>query len=135
VSINKVFVYGTLMTGMKNHYLVEPYIKSVKPARVAGVLYDLPYGYPAMTAGNTLVFGELMELANITEALIVLDRLEDYHGPDEAGNLYDRVVREVVVSGEEKVLAYMYLWAKPAELEKVGVIIPGGDWKVIMRGK
>jgi gamma-glutamylcyclotransferase (GGCT)/AIG2-like uncharacterized protein YtfP len=92
VSLNKVFVYGTLMTGMKNHYLVEPYVKSVKPARVAGVLYDLPYGYPAMTTGNMEVFGELMELANITEALKVLDRLEDYRGPGEAGNLYDRVV-------------------------------------------
>ena len=48
MEINKAFVYGTLMTDMSNHHLVEPFVKQVEIAKTLGQLYDLPYGYPAM---------------------------------------------------------------------------------------
>lgn len=52
MEINKVFVYGTLMTGMHNHHLIKPFLKSVDTAKTNGFLFDLPYGYPAMIAGE-----------------------------------------------------------------------------------
>ena len=52
MEINKVFVYGTLMTDMHNHRLIKPIIKHLETARTLGKLYDLSYGYPAMIGGN-----------------------------------------------------------------------------------
>lgn len=132
--ISNVFVYGTLMTGMHNHYLIEPYLKQVKVAITEGILYDLPYGYPAMVVGKGVVYGELMELHNIEKALADLDNLEDYNGPDNPNNLYDRVIQEVEITNsqndnQEIILAYVYLWANPKQLNNIGQIIPTGIWK------
>ena len=76
-----VFVYGTLMRGMSNHQVLAPYFATVRLAQLQGILFDLPYGYPAVIDGNGVVHGELIELVDPKAALITLDKLEDYHGP------------------------------------------------------
>ncbi|OPZ72496.1 MAG: AIG2-like family protein [Firmicutes bacterium ADurb.Bin456] len=75
-TIKRVFVYGTLMTGMNNHHLIKPYLENIQQGKTAGILYDLPYGYPAIIPGNGTVYGEVMGPHNLGEALKVLDRLE-----------------------------------------------------------
>lgn len=129
MTINRVFVYGTLMTSMTNHHRIKPFIKAVLPAKSIGLLYHLPYGYPAMVPGNRQVQGEVIELTDITQGLKVLDDLEGYQGPGYCCNLYNRVVQEVEQETGERLLAYVYLWAKPAELKILGTPVPGGDWR------
>lgn len=125
----RVFVYGTLMSGLHNHHLVKPYLKKSEPGKTVGILFDLPYVYPAIIPGNGTVYGEVMELRDVCEALKVLDRLEGYHGTGGPRNLYNRVIQEVETSGGEKVLAYLYIWGRPEELRDLGNVVPGGDWR------
>jgi gamma-glutamylcyclotransferase (GGCT)/AIG2-like uncharacterized protein YtfP len=63
-----VFVYGTLMTEMGNHHLVAPFIADIQRATVKGLLYHLPFGYPAMLAGEDIVWGELPVLRNTADS-------------------------------------------------------------------
>ncbi|WP_442945112.1 gamma-glutamylcyclotransferase [Nostoc sp.] len=50
---------------------------SVKKAFVQGKLFALPMGYPAMTLGDSKVYGYLLSLSN-PKILNELDVLEDY---------------------------------------------------------
>jgi gamma-glutamylcyclotransferase (GGCT)/AIG2-like uncharacterized protein YtfP len=128
--LNRVFVYGTLMQGMSNHQVVAPYLLAATPAQMKGILFDLAYGYPAVTDGDGLVIGELLELSEVTAALAKLDSLEEYHGQNCPENLYDRVIREVVDHKGNKTPAYVYLWSKPEQVYSVGKRILNGDWKI-----
>lgn len=75
----KVFVYGTLKPGKSNYqsYCAGKILNS-QPAYTLGYLYDLPFGYPAMTQGDQKVKGFLMTFAD-NHHLEDLDRLEGYH--------------------------------------------------------
>lgn len=42
----RVFVYGTLMTGMSNFKIIKPFVRKVTSAKLAGTVYHLPYGFP-----------------------------------------------------------------------------------------
>ena len=126
--LDKVFVYGTLKKGFSNHPVIPPYCKGIQSAALAGLLFDLPYGYPAAIDGEGIISGEVLELSRVEEALAELDNLEDYYGPGCADNLYDRVVREAILTNGSKVTVYVYLWNKPNELAKLGMINPQGSW-------
>lgn len=43
-----LFVYGTLKQGLANHRAFCSRAVRIRPASIAGVLYDLPVGYPAV---------------------------------------------------------------------------------------
>jgi gamma-glutamylcyclotransferase (GGCT)/AIG2-like uncharacterized protein YtfP len=51
----RVFVYGTLKQGGRNHPAYCRGILAVEPARVLGQLYDLPAGYPMLVVPGTAV--------------------------------------------------------------------------------
>lgn len=127
--LNRIFVYGTLKQNFCNHDMVKPFLKSIAGAKLKGLIYDLPAGYPAAIDGDGQVIGEVFELADTELALAVLDRLEDYYGPNCRKNLYKRVIRDVSLINGEKISAYVYLWASPSELEKVGKCLVDGVWK------
>ncbi|MFN3266016.1 MAG: gamma-glutamylcyclotransferase family protein [Deinococcales bacterium] len=78
-----VFVYGTLKRKQINHVLLEGVgIARIRPAWLAGAaLYNIadpqrPYSYPAIVFGRGVVLGELIDLQNIENGLLVLDHLE-----------------------------------------------------------
>jgi gamma-glutamylcyclotransferase (GGCT)/AIG2-like uncharacterized protein YtfP len=135
MDINRVFVYGTLMSGMRNHHLIKPYLKRIISGKTDGILYDLPYGYPAIIPGNSIVCGEIMELRDPGEALEVLDRLEDYHGKESYCNLYNRIIQVVETRDGERLPAYLYIWGRPNELGELGTIVQDGDWRVLINYK
>lgn len=123
IKINKVFVYGTLMTDMHNHRLIKPFIKHLETAKTLGLLYDLSYGYPAMIGGEKEVWGEIIELKNVEEALKVLDRLEGYSGVESPRNLYNRTVQEIQTLSGKSQQAYVYFWANPDTINRLGTQI------------
>lgn len=129
MEIKHVFVYGTLMRGLYNHHVVEPFIASVQGGVTKGILFDLPYGYPAVVQGDGVVAGELIELNNIVVALERLDELEDYFGVSNPNNLYERVIQEIDTKKGEKTLAYFYIWSKPEEIQEIGTKVADGDWR------
>ena len=90
----KVFVYGTLMSGLKreealfdSHFLGSGYIY--------GNLYDLG-NYPGLKDGHSKVFGELYEINLST--LEYLDQIEGYFVDQPENSLYIR--RAITVNKE-----------------------------------
>lgn len=74
-----IFVYGTLKPGEINYqrYCAGKALM-VRQAIAFGQLYDLPFGYPAMTFGKDRVQGFVLSFADV-EILSHLDVLEDYN--------------------------------------------------------
>lgn len=102
MEITRVFVYGTLMKGLSNYSVIKPFVKSICAGKTRGILYDLPYGYPAVKPGRGFVHGEVVELQDVAEALQVLDSLEGYNGRGAPDSLYECVVQEVELACEER---------------------------------
>jgi gamma-glutamylcyclotransferase (GGCT)/AIG2-like uncharacterized protein YtfP len=107
----QVFVYGTLKRRQINHVLLEGVgVARIRPARLCGVvLYDIAhptrsYAYPALLRGAGQVLGELVELSDVEDGLLVLDHLEC------EGYEYHRVPCWVRVSGQLE-QAWVYLYA------------------------
>ncbi|VFU14763.1 hypothetical protein SCFA_2650005 [anaerobic digester metagenome] len=69
MEITRVFVYGTLMKGLSNYSVIKPFVKSICAGKTRGILYDLPYGYPAVKPGRGFVHGEVVELQDVAERL------------------------------------------------------------------
>jgi gamma-glutamylcyclotransferase (GGCT)/AIG2-like uncharacterized protein YtfP len=102
---DRVFVYGTLRTGERNHHLVERFVRGARPARLAGHALWTCDAYPgARRHAGGVVEGELLEVERPAEALVVLDALE------EVPTLYERV-RATVEAGDGPVEAWTYLLA------------------------
>ncbi|MEH1891406.1 MAG: gamma-glutamylcyclotransferase [Nostoc sp.] len=126
----RVFVYGTLKPGEANYkkYCTDKII-DVKRAFVQGKLFALPIGYPAMTLGNTQVYGYLLSFSN-PRILNDLDMLEDYQltrQPPE--NLYNRQIIEVY---QPQSFSLGWAWVYLMTLDQVnqlgGFIQPDGWW-------
>lgn len=128
--LTKVFVYGTLCRGQRYHHILAPFAKQFHKATVRGQLFDLPVGYPAMIEGESAVAGELVELKNVSEALRLLDELEDYEENSDS-NEYERIVVKVVTESGEEHDCYVYLYSPNRRewLAANGTWVPGGDWR------
>jgi gamma-glutamylcyclotransferase (GGCT)/AIG2-like uncharacterized protein YtfP len=115
---HRVFVYGTLMRGERNHSVLRLCRFLGETATAAGFrLYDLG-AYPAMTkseTGSGTVIGELFEVDDVT--LESLDRLEEH--PE----VYWRTVIQLV--DRRRVASYLM----PSERLRGCSVIPSGDWR------
>jgi gamma-glutamylcyclotransferase (GGCT)/AIG2-like uncharacterized protein YtfP len=92
----KVFVYGTLKPGEENYlsYCAGKVVETL-PAFAIGKLFGLPQAYPAMTLGDSAVYGYLLSFADC-EVLNDLDELEDYQpSRQKSKNLYNRQQIEI----------------------------------------
>ncbi|MDZ7969045.1 MAG: gamma-glutamylcyclotransferase [Nostoc sp. DedSLP03] len=126
----RIFVYGTLKPGEANYkrYCASKVV-DVKTAIVQGKLFALPMGYPAMTLGDSQVYGYLLSFSN-PKILNELDVLEDYQ-PNRLTpeNLYNRHIIEVY---EPQSLSYSWAWVYLMTLEQVeqlgGLLQPNGWW-------
>jgi gamma-glutamylcyclotransferase (GGCT)/AIG2-like uncharacterized protein YtfP len=133
IMIDHVFVYGTLLSGMDNFHLIEPYAAAIRQGETSGELFHLTYGYPALVpGGEKVVQGELVHLADVAKALPVLDHLEGYRGPDQPDNHYERRECRVKTADGEVVPAYVYIWANPELLARIGTRVAGGCWRQFM---
>lgn len=72
----KIFVYGTLKPGESNYrYYCDGKVIDTQFAYTLGCLYNLPFGYPAMTPGEQKVQGFLLTFTDKNH-LESLDSLE-----------------------------------------------------------
>jgi len=118
-TVERVFVYGTLLRGEPNHEWLEG-ARLVDPdARTTAscTLHDLG-SFPALAfGGETAVFGELYEVDE--HGLARLDQLEGH--PD----LYERN-RIQLANGTN---AATYVMSEEGIAHRSHGIIPGGDWR------
>ncbi|MHA6482815.1 gamma-glutamylcyclotransferase [Paenibacillus sp. strain BS8-2] len=124
--MEKVFVYGTLRCGECNHAWLNNAARIAQTAYVEGIMVDTGYGYPAIRMGeqSSLVSGELYEVSETV--LLQLDRLEDYYGPGDRRNEYERIrIKALTDAGVVEAWVYVYTGAQRDE-----AIIPLGDWKL-----
>lgn len=132
-----LFVYGTLREGGLNHaWLLRTHPEGLSRAWMAGRLFHLPTGYPAMVANSEpaslqapgWVSGDFVgyeDEAELEAALADLDALE---GVDEG--LFTREVLPVRLGGGLRYLAWVYLFhvERLPRLEREAIEIPSGDW-------
>ncbi|HEY8528050.1 MAG TPA: gamma-glutamylcyclotransferase [Paenibacillaceae bacterium] len=119
----RLFVYGTLRRGEINHGLLDASPCESLVAWVSGSLVDTGRGYPAITKGPGMVCGEIYRVDRDTLAHI--DDLEDYYGPGDPRNLYERVETKALTDrGEVDVLVYV------SDRFGTGSAIPYGEWKL-----
>jgi gamma-glutamylcyclotransferase (GGCT)/AIG2-like uncharacterized protein YtfP len=102
---------------------------SEKRAIALGQLFALPFGYPAMTPGKSLVQGFVLSFAD-SAILRHLDWLEDYHPHRPAAqNEYNRQLIETYNSAFASLgTAWVYLMAPEQVLSCNGILIPNGWW-------
>lgn len=121
--MKKIFVYGTLLTGERNHHVAAPFLLGVEPGRVRGRLYDAAQGrYPALVldADGEWIEGEWFLVT--PEGVTKMDELEAFLGPDHPDNLYERVMVKDADSGA---CGDVYVWRDPRGCPP----IPGGSWR------
>lgn len=113
----KVFVYGTLKEGYRNHYLLSE-LKGLKNIFVKGTLYSIEgVDYPAfIDEGDFDIQGEVYEVDRDT--LSKLDELEGFFEMNHVSNLYER--KEMMAydgNNQELYVVSVYVYCNPEKLE------------------
>lgn len=127
----KVFVYGSLLSGMGNHRLLEGSKRlGIAHSPKGFGLVDLGYFPGAVRLKDTdvSIIGEVYEVDSIT--LSRLDRLEGYNTNNPSHGLYNRIEIDTKFGK-----AFIYIFnarVKPSELTKM---IDNGDWKTYYNKK
>jgi gamma-glutamylcyclotransferase (GGCT)/AIG2-like uncharacterized protein YtfP len=126
VAIDRLFAYGTLMTGLSRRSLLGPAVLE-GTGRIRGSLYDFGE-YPGVVLDDAgWVTGELYRVPDLAERLTRLDREEWYDAADEARSLYVRRRVTVELDGGTSGDAWVYVYNGPPGR---GPRIPSGDWRV-----
>ncbi len=115
---HRVFVYGTLLRGLRNHYLLDG-ASFVRADVTVDRFTLLDFGrYPAVVPRpRDPIHGEVYDVDD--DVLVALDALEDYP------RWYDRVQVQLAGGGA----AWMYVFNHPPEAEgRPYTVVDGGSW-------
>ena len=138
IEADGLFIYGTLREGGSNHaWLQRTHPEGLTGAWVAGRLFQLPAGYPALVSGAEpgtpppglgWVRGDFVgyeDAAELDSALADLDPLE---GVEEG--LFTREILPVVLEGGHHYRAWVYVFhvERLPRLEREALEILDGDW-------
>ena len=128
----KIFVYGTLRTGMYNYdkYLDGKIIQS-ELAYVKGSLHQIKgVVYPALVDGMHMIAGEIMELNN-EDLVKELDALEGFVGEGNINNEYDKITTDIyddVGNVIDQLPVYFYNIRNSKQLNQLGSEITCCDY-------
>ena len=107
----KLIVYGTLMSGERNHRFCRNAV-NITPCTVTGTLYDTGYGFPAFVPeGENTVAAELIEIP--FEDWEAVDRLEGYP------RLYDRLMFPAKLADGTDTTGWVYVMHNLPEMAQV----------------
>ncbi|WGV26793.1 gamma-glutamylcyclotransferase family protein [Halotia branconii] len=126
----RVFVYGTLKPSEANYqkYCAGKVLHAQR-AVIKGQLFNLPFGYPALTSGECFVHGYLLSF-NDLNILDALDELEDYQPTRQmSANLYNR--QEVEICDRQGLplgQAWVYFMTMERVYQLKGIPQPDGWW-------
>ena len=119
----KLIVYGTLLSGERNHRFCRNAV-SITHCTVTGTLYDTGYGFPAFVPeGDSVVKAELIEIP--IEDWEAVDRLEGYP------RLYDRQLMQAMLADGGETTGWVYIMNTLPPMAK---IIESGSWKEYRHG-
>ncbi len=127
-----IFVYGTFLSDGVVESLRRGKVLTRIEAHTRGTLYNLEE-FPVLIESYydvSVVHGQLIKVEDIKEFLRASDR---YEGADKPLPLFIRVLREVILGDDSKVLAWMYIGNANhpiirSSLNKANVI-PEGRWQ------
>ena len=143
-----LFFYGTLMSGFRNHLSIVGSEERMSPARLqspCAALWHFEAGHPGLYedgGGCGVVLGQLCSPRpeHYLALLEKLDALEEFFGLADPRNVYERVVRDVIVGDgdgqpETMTRAYVYICLIPREGDGSAPcrLCPHGDWRRFMR--
>lgn len=126
MDVSKVFVYGTLKQGQSSYNVSwQAGAHTVTPATLSGFqLFDIG-PYPAVLEGDGVVYGQLLDYGlGINDALVILDRLEDFHGTGNPDNYYSRLLVDALVSNprdgpEWHIPCWVYIYNRRLDIKKL----------------
>ena len=119
----KLIVYGTLMSGERNHRFCRNAV-NITPCTTTGTLYDTGYGFPAFVPeGENTVAAELIEIP--FEDWEAVDRLEGYP------RLYDRLMFSAKLADGTDTTGWVYVMHN---LPEMATVIESGSWKEYRHG-
>ncbi|HJW44141.1 MAG TPA: gamma-glutamylcyclotransferase family protein [Geothrix sp.] len=133
-----LFVYGTLREGGANHaWLLRTHPEGLTGAWVAGRLFHLPAGYPALVPGPEPVApppgpgwvrGEFVGYEDDQDLESALADLDPLEGVEE--DLFTREILPVTLEGGQRYQAWVYLFhvERLPRLEREAVELTDGDW-------
>lgn len=129
--VDKVFVYGSLRSGMFNYgKLLKGKVKGLEKGTIRGELFHIENkGYPAVICGDENIAGELMSFENFVGTLEELDELENFKESNENSE-YLREVVEVSLEDGAKEIAYFYKYNTNSIMNKNDKLLKvnSGDW-------
>jgi gamma-glutamylcyclotransferase (GGCT)/AIG2-like uncharacterized protein YtfP len=133
-----LFVYGTLREGGSHHgWLLRTHPEGLTGAWIAGSLFHLPAGYPALVPGAEpegpppaagWVRGDFVGYEDETDLESALADLDPLEGVEEG--LFTREVLPVLLEGGHRYQAWVYVFhvERLPRLQREAVEVPGGDW-------
>lgn len=106
MSVDRLFVYGTLKPGHSRWPVLAPFVDPAEPViddEVDGRLWATPWGWPALTNGRGTAHGVLVTLRaeSVPDALARLDEIE---GVD--SGLFERVMTTTRTGA----MTWVYMW-------------------------
>jgi gamma-glutamylcyclotransferase (GGCT)/AIG2-like uncharacterized protein YtfP len=137
-----LFVYGTLREGGSTHaWLMRTHPEGITRAWVAGRLFHLPAGYPALVPGaepeapppgSGWVRGDFVGYEDQSDLESALGDLDPLEGVEEG--LFTREVLPVHLESGHRYQAWVYLFEadRLPRLEREAVEIPDGDWEAYL---
>ena len=112
--IDRVFFYGTLMTGFNRRLRIgiDSKLRYVGRGSINAILFDLGI-YPAAVPGEGRVWGELFETDEPDLVLAGLDSIEGYRPGDPEHSLYMRIQSPVTLEDGQTQTAWVYFYNAP----------------------
>jgi gamma-glutamylcyclotransferase (GGCT)/AIG2-like uncharacterized protein YtfP len=127
--MSKIFVYGTLLSGLQRSSVLENET-FLGIGTISATLYDLG-AFPGIKEGDDQVHGELYEIDD--DVLFLLDTIEGYDEFDHDRSLYVRKVVDVTTDDgvTESAFVYYYNNGDIPHNQK----IPEGDYRFYLATK
>lgn len=125
----RFFMIGSWTEGMVHYSKIAPYVVSIENAKILASAYRLQVGFPVLVnTKQSLIQGQLVELAMDSTLLAVLDTLHGVHPIDPSKSLYHREEFEIIKSSGLPETAQVYFY-NPKKIKSKDQLIVDAEWK------